>query len=591
MNKAYLKKGTLFILFFYVGLLALLNIQLDHYNFEGGLYKYRFESITQDHDFNLINNSHERFNDVITPTDNIADMHDIGAPIIWAFFYDWYHTFFPELKPLRIQKSAYLIDHDLITSALQLLLLFLLFYLLFQQKIVSKNQWPLPFLLAFALGVQDYTIDQFFNADIMALFFMGLIIIHVNKMNLQNKFDVYTMSLLFGVLRVIKISSILYAPAFLIFLYLKRDNLKEFIGNAFRFCIVYLFFIGLTEINFFTNIGSWSFLQGYSYPYSPDYLFQLHGWLSTYFYPRGLFLHTPILLFCLIPLAMIAKSILKSRSTNILSQKDLIAFLICSFMLIKLALGFVSISAHYIGLGARQFFIDFVPLSIVLQHLWNRSKKLTLILLIGSSLSLLFYTFIWYGTEKDFELFTLQRPDELHYWWSAFSFFISEIPTYLQRYLTSLIDNWDLLLLITFFSVILSTFSMFYKNKSTRFYASCALALIVVSYSFFNLYQNERKSAQFFKEHGYADYIQGKGGLLYMHHEIISGLSLAKEYERRYGSPSTQKYLNDLSQRIKKDIYNDISFIGPQFKDTSLRSDLLDNERIPVDGLEINQSK
>lgn len=591
MSNATLKKGLLFILFFYILLLGILNIQLDHYNFEGGLYKYRFESITQDHDFNLINNTYGHFNDVITPTDNIADMHDVGAPIIWSFFYDWYHTFFPELKPLKLKDTAYILDDELIPSTLQLLLLFLLFYLLFQQNIISKDQWPLPFLLAFSLGVQDYTIDQFFNADILALFVMGILIIHISKIDLQNKFDVYTMSLLFGVLRVIKISSILYAPALIIFLYLKRHSLNEFLQNIFRFGITYLIFIGLTEINFYTNLGSWSFLQGYSYPYSLDSLVNLNGWLASYFYPRGLFLHTPILLFSLIPLALLAKKMIKTSNFRSISQKELITFLICSFMLIKLALGLVSISNQFMGPGARQFFIDFVPLCILFQFLWLRSKKLTIFFLIDSCLALIFYTFIWYGTQKDFELFTLQYPNELQLWWNSFSFFLSQTIPYFKRYLVSLIYNWDLLILIGFFSVILFIFFTYYKNKSTRFYTSIILAFIIVSYSLINLYQNDRETNKYFKDHDYANYIQSKGGLLYMHHEIISGLSLAKEYERRYGNPSSQKYIDDISKKIKYDINKDISLIGAKFKGSYLKSDYLENESLSVDSLKINQNK
>ncbi len=591
MNFVLIKKGALAVLLIYVFILALLNIQVDHYNFEGGLYKFRYHSITQDHDFNLINNNENKFNDVVTPTDNIADMHDIGAPIFWSFIYDWYHTFFPELAPLKLRKTAYIMDDELITSSFHLILLILIFTLLYKRQLIGRDKWSLPVLMAFALGVHDYTFDQFFTADIMALFIMGLLTIHLGQTDLKKKENIYTMALLFGVLRVIKISSILYAPALILFLFIRRESLKTFSYNLIRFLITYGIFIILTELNFYTNIGSWSFLQGYDYAYSIDFLTNLHGWKATYFYPRGLLLHTPILLFSVYPISLLLLKIADEKSFNGIDNNLLISFLFGVVMLIKLSLGLFSITAHYLGLGARQFFIDFVPLCFIFQFLWQRSKKIALCLLLGSCISLLFYTFSWYALEKDYELFTLTPTLNYQQWFHALLDFFNGLMPFLKRFSISLVNHIDLLGLITFLVIVLSYFYSLFINSSRRIYTASILSLIILAYSVLNLVNNDKNTSSYISNRGYSHYILGKGGPLYLHHEIISGLSLAKAYEAQYGTNNSQLYLKNLSSSLKKDIFKDIAFIGSQFDKDELKSELIEDGKIPMESIELNQNK
>lgn len=64
----------------YLVYLSFLVMGENRHNFEGGLYEKRFESIKKDKDFNLINNIDSEYSPILTPTDNIADMHDLGAP-------------------------------------------------------------------------------------------------------------------------------------------------------------------------------------------------------------------------------------------------------------------------------------------------------------------------------------------------------------------------------------------------------------------------------------------------------------------------------------------------------------------------------
>ncbi len=581
------KKFLLSIILIYITFLGIVNLQVDHYNFEGGLYKYRYISITEDHDFNLINNTKNHFDQILTPTDNVADMHDMGAPIFWAFISDWYHTYFPELSPLRLSDQSYLHDETLITAAIHLFLLLTLAFLFIKMEVIKKENKFLLIMVALSIGLYDYLSDQFFNADIMALFFMGLLITHIKKNTLSDKKDVYLMALMMGILRVVKISSIIYLPAILLILYFQKNSYKHFFKSLVRFSMTYSLFILITEVNFYTTLGTWSFLQGYGYPYSFEYLLNLHGWKASYLFPRGILLHTPILLFSLYPIGLIIRKAYQQRSIQRLLQEERIMLFMSLFMLIKLSLGLFSITAHYLGIGARQFFIDYALLCLLFQYAYTNSKKVTLALLAISLLAISFYTVSWFTLQKDFETFAIESPLSLEQWFNTFSSLYIEFIPFLKRYTLSLVEHLDLFILISFLSLLFYFFIITFKKTTLRFYNISFLSIIIFGYSLINLTQNISNTDQFMAKSGHSSYILSKGGPLYMHHELLSGLILAREYEAQHGNKQSRLFLKGLSNKIKKDLIQDIGYIGPEVKNQSLGSDLMDQSPYEIESIKL----
>ncbi|MBC98197.1 MAG: hypothetical protein CME63_10630 [Halobacteriovoraceae bacterium] len=577
----------------YLVYLSFLVMGENRHNFEGGLYEKRFESIKKDKDFNLINNIDSEYSPILTPTDNIADMHDLGAPIIWSYFYDWYQTFLPYVKDIKISDHSYLSLEDILVSSLHYLCFLGMIYLLYASQLINKSFIPYTFLLAISLAIYDYLIDHFYSADILALFFMGLSLIHLIKEDLAESKSSYVLGILIGVLRVIKISSIIYLPAIL-FIYIffairsYRNNdlslAKDITRGFFRFSAVYLFFILITEINFYSTLGRFSFFQGYDYAYSLNHILNTHAWKATYFAPRGLLLHCPILFLTLIPIISLFRKLSQPYK-----KEEIILLIFSVFYLIKLSLGLFSITAHYLGIGARQFFIDFVLICLLYNHSFKENRKTAIMAILYSSLMSCLYYITWLSLDKDFELFATSSAHSLSDWKLQLKVLLVQIPHTLK--LVGILVYHRVDILFPFLFVFLIGLGLIASYRKYKLQTAFSFAIIIFVYSLFNLNFNAPNSDNYISKKGYSSYIISKGGSLFLAEELISGMTLATQYEKRHGNQKSYEHIKRIKEDIFKSLKEDIAFSGRDVEVDALKSSFMDNPKLPSIELNLNQKR
>ncbi|MCF8057911.1 MAG: hypothetical protein K9K67_01335 [Bacteriovoracaceae bacterium] len=555
--------------FLYLLMVFLIALNSKFNAFEGNLYNKKLLSIVKDNDFNVVNNTQPPWSTLITATDNVGDMHDFGAPILWAGIIKTYNLFFNFDEIVLNFENVFISNYD---SFFIVFHLFLLFFIRKWEIEKGTREW-LFWAIILSLSIHDYLIDNIFNADIMALFFMSYITHSILKKDLSKAHPThaYSLGLTFGLLRAIKITSILYLPAFLLFFLLSIPNKKESFQFIARFLLGFALILLTILINNYTILGDWSFLQGYNYSYALIHPLNLNGWKATYLYPRSLFLHSVPILVMLV--TYILFSIKKAKS---LEAKNIFFLVAGAGILLKLSLGIFGAADHFLGVGARQFFLDIPVILFFLSWAYEKQKRLTTGCVVFGILSAIYFNCEWLLLNKDPEAFSLvpllNFKENLIFAFSLIPYVFKKI-FFVFRFC---VQDFRYISVFIFFTSIVLISSVVRKNEKLNSLLPFICASVFIYISFLNLKNNINNTYDYFLKNGYSNRIIGATGKLYLYHEINSGLALGRAYEDRYGTTSSQVYSSSIHKAHLNEIRNDILFIGREVNPNGIQSGYLD---------------
>lgn len=559
----------------FVALFYAINLSNFAGGFEADLYTARMNSISNDRDLNLINNIPNEFNWIITTTDNVVDMHDWGAPLLWSNFH-WFFSHLKAIIPMKtIEKVTDNLSYDF--SHMIILLLNIMFFSLSIKFLYNesknfnlKHHYLTTFLVIISTGALNQLLFNFDNADILAgtftVFLITTILKYRNDQNLPFYFFL-ALGIILGYARTVKISYFTMLPLLLLLFFVnnittKYTKIRQLAWISLGFISIYL--MQITN-NYITYGSSFTLFQGYEYAYSLEYLLNLNSYWRTFVGPGGIFLATPIVFLALL---FFVYSLWKFR------LKDFNLYFIYNVLFINVLAKFALASSAIVmgqqGYGLRLYSIDIFIFYFVISYALN-SNYITLKIAIYLSALWAFINLLWwqsiYGIVEIYNAYYLfdfsKAWDQVTK--ASFNFLrlTSELPSFFRHHYGYLAV---ILVLILVYQVITSN----YLKKSFIYSLATILFFNIAGLTFLNGYYNDKNSQKYFSRNNYMDFVVGNGMNIFLFHEVLSTMILGLEIDKIDKNFKQFSYRKKLFLNYYKKSKEEILWDGRNYKNSKL---------------------
>lgn len=524
--------------------------------YESELYFNYAKSIAYEGDLNILNNVGPDFAWLASPSFNMPNMHDHGAPVIWSPFILLARKLFPDAKNfiMKISQDGIFDRDHAVVHCLHLLfaigIIYLIRHLLSVFFAIKKNRTDL-FLILFSTALVNFTLFQPGSADLTLLLYALIQIYTLLDWRRSAKETPLAFYLFQGIIlsfgAVIKLTYILWLlPIFIFYLekYVKEGNKispKKHALNLFSFAIGYFLIRSMLETNNFIKFGFFNLFQGYAYAFRWEYFFSpvRHG--RNFFGPAGLFIVSPVtLLVHLFAAFLIFKFIIKKINLTE-NQKILLVLLIP--ILAKHLINLCAIFDFCKGFGARQYLSDSFTIVLGVAVLREYVQSLRRISLYAFDAAIILCTcyslvlFVW-SIKAD----TMYLSPFNVYYFTDLRFALKYLINLTTSFLTAKESVWSNLvqgswLFWIIFSILtIINFISLFRTRINYFTVSLGSALILtVLYSVVtvsNVTLNPKNSQMMRSQDRFKSTVIGQGPDIYLYDEYMSILPYAMEVSK-----------------------------------------------------------
>jgi hypothetical protein len=574
-----IKTLSLFLLFLCLVILAL-NFDPDVMKIDKGIYLKYTESVLEDGDLNIINQSSPKERWIATQTYNHPDFHDHGLVLLWSpfFYYSKTLTLFKFDNTLKnhTNYSIAQVAANIFWGICFLILCFKLMGLFYlgpgRLKSIILFIMGTPFLWYFCLHP--------FNSDISSSVLpVVLLLYYLLLQKNDSKSDWYALGLFSGISSIIKISMVFYFILFGHFLLSQFQKGRHYLINRSLLIILGLF--SIIPFFFYNETIKYGFIYyGYFSTLNLDYY--LLG--ETLWGPVGYLYISP--LYILIPLTFgiylyeVQKKEL-SFFKNYTQSHSLFLFL-ASIPLIKL----LSESFTFTGngeLGARQYIIDSFVFLLLLHPLFNSSpkgalkktfKKFLIFFAITSTLWMtLIYFWFWFNLPSIPYIWGESYINDLQFLPSSASRLMNNLYLVFREMFSdilSLINYWPLFFFSSFFLVLLSSvklspsnYSLIKKNIKLFIYL---LSFGYIGVTLSNSYNNPRNVQKMKREGFYKNIVIGNGPHIYMFDENVGALQFTQRFGKTRGDIEMQKKAQGVLEKYLIEVQREVLIDPIMFK-------------------------
>lgn len=379
-------------------------------DFEGGSYTAYMNSLILDGDLNIINNVAPSNRWLVTKNFNHPDMHDHGAPVLWAPYLGvtkLYHSIFTSIDQRVSLLNQRVHRLDSLVILLLSITMGLISFVLLRRYAAEEHHYNVSnfqmLALIMATGFFNYWLRDVSTADLTAFFVTVVFLIACSELRKRPSMQMlFLIGLLLGLGKVIKISFILLTPVLLPYYWAAyaRDRLTVQLRNLASLSLSFGLIYYCLELNNFIKFGLWNPTQGYEYSYSWFFFLNLDTPMKFLFGPTGLFFGTPI--YFLIPFMFIHTLWKIAKNKTITFTHQVFLMLSLSF-LTKIMLSMMALGPMQ-GFGSRMFLVDIPCLLLAINLFYQElsiSKKFKNFFLV---LCLLWTTtlFFWSQVVDDF---------------------------------------------------------------------------------------------------------------------------------------------------------------------------------------------
>ncbi len=547
-------------------------------SYEAGVYRALMISIIDDGDLNIINNVSKKMSWIASETYNYPDMHDHGAPVLWAPFYYVAKQIGVLMKPINLYASNAKVDFEhvvLMILSLFFGLLGLKFFLFFVNEQLQISL-PKIFLAAvvFSTGFFNFLIYQNDSADITLFCFAAILIYIYSKiLKTANAFDFLLLGAMTAFGSVIKLSfPTLFAV--LLFLYIK----EILIPRKFRFFqiisfgIGYAFILILKNSNELLKFGFVNVLQGYDYAYKFEYLFNplWHG--RPFFGPGGTFVVLPILLLLAAIFLLLAAGLVLKK---VRLTEDIALFLaITASFIAKIALDCLVLFDGFAGFGARHFLIDTGALIVMFGLIYknrqlNKNFYLFTKVYLIVCLAITTIEYFWW-LEKDaypIAVFNVIYIQDFNIVLNQMVRMLRNIYKILVHFPYYLITYSGYLIFLSGVSILWMGFDFLLRSKNLQRIFGIFIVVLYLGTTAANRINNQKNVAAMTKMNLYQDVVIGRGPNIFLYDEVLSAAAFmmdVSKLEKNFEAYTYQK--NFLMERLKKSkeeiAYDPIGFVA-----------------------------
>ena len=547
-------------------------------SYEAGVYRALMISIIDDGDLNIINNVPKKMSWIASETYNYPDMHDHGAPVLWAPFYYVAKQIGVLMQPISIYAGNVNVDFEHVVLMILSLFFGLLGLKFFFFFVNEQLQISLPriFLAAavFSTGLFNFLVYQNDSADITLFCFAAILIYIYSKiLKTASAFDFLLLGAMTAFGSVIKLS---FPTLFAVFLFL---YIKEIlIPRKFRFFQIasfgfgYAFILILKNSNEMLKFGFVNALQGYDYAYKLEYLFNplWHG--RPFFGPGGTFVVIPIfLLLTAMFLILTAGLVLKKLRLT----EDIALFLTITVSFIaKIALDFLVLFDGFAGFGARHFLIDTGALIVMFGLIYknrqlNKNFYLFTKIFLVVCVAITTVEYFWW-LEKDaypISVFNVIYIQDFKIVFNQMIRMLRNVYGILVHFPFYLITYSGYLIFLCGISILWMGFDFLLNSKNLqRLFGIVIVGLYLVTTAA-NRINNQKNVAAMTKMNFYQDVVIGRGPNIFLYDEYLSAAAFmmdVSKLERNFEAYTYQKnFLMTLLKKSKEEIsYDPIGFIA-----------------------------